>query len=86
MVAVIVLFVAAFAIYNVLSSYGEAPDEKVREEAKFFVKTEKVSYSTNSLKIIETGRLSSQQNVDLSAEVHGQIIAGDVALREGTRL
>lgn len=83
-VAVIVLFVAAFAIYNVLSSFGEAPEEKVREEAKFFVKTKKVTYTTNNSKIIETGRLSSQQNVDLSAEVPGQIIAGEIALREGT--
>lgn len=83
-VAVIVLFVAAFAIYYALSSFGKAPEEKVREEAKFFVKTEKVSYTSNSSKIIETGRLTSQQNVDLSVEVPGQIIAGDVILREGS--
>lgn len=83
-VAVIMLFVAAFVIYYALSSFGKAPEEKIREEAKFFVKTEKVSYTSNSSKIIETGRLNSQQNVDLSVEVPGQIIAGDVTLREGS--
>jgi len=84
MVAVIVLFVATFAIYYALSSFGKAPAEKIREEAKFFVKTKEVTYTTNSSKIIETGRLTSQQNVDLSVEVPGQIIAGDVTLREGS--
>lgn len=83
-VAVIMIFVAAFVIYYALSSFGKAPEEKIREEAKFFVKTEKVSYTSNSSKIIETGRLNSQQNVDLSVEVPGQIIAGDVTLREGS--
>jgi multidrug efflux pump subunit AcrA (membrane-fusion protein) len=82
--AIIILAGVAFAIYSVLSSFGEKPEERVREEIKLFVKTEKVSYKSNSARIIETGRLSSQQNVVLSAEVPGQIIAGNVILREGT--
>lgn len=82
--AIIILFAAAYAIYYFLSSFGEKPEEKVREDIKLFVKTEKVSYTSNSSRIIETGRLSSQHNVDLSAEVPGQIIAGNVILREGT--
>lgn len=83
-VAVIVLFATTFAIYYALSSFGKTPEEKIREEANFFVKTKSVSYTSNSSKIIETGRLTSQQNVDLSVEVPGQIIAGDVTLREGS--
>jgi len=39
----------------------------------------------NSAKIIETGRLSSQQSVDLSAEVQGEILPGSIVLKEGTK-
>jgi multidrug efflux pump subunit AcrA (membrane-fusion protein) len=80
----VLLFFASYAIYSFLSSFGKAPEEKVREETKFYVKTEKVSYTENTTGIVETGRLLSNQNVDLSAEVSGRILAGDVALREGT--
>jgi multidrug efflux pump subunit AcrA (membrane-fusion protein) len=83
-VAVIILLVAAFALNNLFSSFGEAPEESSREEIKLFVKAEKVEYSTNKASIIEMGRLASQQSVNLSAEVQGQIIQGDVNLREGT--
>ena len=83
-IALVLLFGASMAIYNFLSSFGKTPEEKIREDFTLFVKTEKVQYLTNSSKIIETGRLTSNQNVDLSAEVPGRILAGDVALREGT--
>jgi len=83
-IAVIALLAAAFGVYKLLGSFGTDPEEKAREESKFYVQTEKVTYVSNSAKIIETGRLLSQQKVDLSAEVQGQIIAGNVVLREGT--
>ena len=83
-IAVIALLAAAYGVYKLLGSFGADPEEKAREESKFYVQTEKVTYVTNSAKIIETGRLLSQQKVDLSAEVQGQIIAGNVVLREGT--
>ena len=60
-------------------------EEKQKEAIKLFVKTEKVAYTNNSAKIIETGRLSSQHTVDLSAEVPGQILPGKIVLREGTK-
>ncbi len=72
-------------IKGMLAGMAEAPEDKQKEAIKLFVKTEKVAYTTNEVKIIETGRLSSQQTVDLSAEVQGQILPGEVILKEGTK-
>ena len=68
-----------------LAGMAEEPEDKQKEAIKLYVKTEKVVYTTNEAKIIETGRLSSQQMVDLSAEVQGQILPGEVILKEGTK-
>lgn len=82
---IIVLFAFAFLLKGILSGMAELPEEKQKEAIILYVKTEKVSYTTNKAKITETGRLSSQQMVDLSAEVQGQILPGDVILKEGTK-
>ena len=84
-IVIIVLFGLTYLIYGLLSGMAEPTEEKQKEAIKLFVKTEKVSYSTNSAKIIETGRLASQQSVDLSAEVQGQILPGKITLKEGTK-
>ena len=83
--AIIILFVITFLISGMLGGMAESPEEKQKEEIKLFVKTKKVAYSSNDAKIVETGRLSSQQTVDLSAEVQGQILPGNVILKEGTK-
>ena len=82
---VIVLFILSSLLYMMFAGMEEKSEDKQREEIKLFVKTEKVTYTTNQAKIIETGRLSSQHTVDLSAEVQGEILPGDVPLREGTK-
>jgi len=82
---IIVLFIITFLLVNMLSGMAEAPEEKQKEDIKLFVKTEKVAYSVNKAKIVETGRLASQQMVNLSAEVQGQILPGSVVLKEGTK-
>ncbi|MBL7111102.1 MAG: HlyD family efflux transporter periplasmic adaptor subunit [Bacteroidales bacterium] len=85
LVAIVFLFVLSAFLYMMFAGMGEESQEKQREEIKLFVKTEKVNYTTNQAMIIETGRLSSQHSVDLSAEVQGEILPGAVILREGTR-
>jgi membrane fusion protein, multidrug efflux system len=84
-IVIIVLFGIVYLIAGKLGSMAETPEEKQKEALKLYVKTETVNYSTNNAKIIETGRLSSQQTVDLSAEVQGQILPGRISLREGTK-
>ena len=85
LIVLVVLFALAFFLKGMLAGMAETPEEKQKEALKLFVKTEKVSYTTNTARIIETGRLSSQQRVDLSAEVQGQILPGDIILKEGTK-
>jgi len=80
-----VLFILSSLLYMLFSGMEQKSEDKQREEIKLFVKTEKVTYTTNQAKIIETGRLSSQHSVDLSAEVQGEILPGSVTLREGTK-
>ncbi len=77
LMVLVVLFALAFFLKGMLAGMAETPEEKQKEAIKLYVKTEKVSYTTNTAKIIETGRLSSQQKVDLSAEVQvsGRCIA-----------
>lgn len=80
-----VLFVISFLLYGLFAGMAEPSKKLSREEIKLFVRAQKVHYSTNKARVIETGRLSSQHTVDLSAEVQGEILQGDVRLREGTR-
>ncbi len=82
---VVVLFILSSLLYMMFAGMEEKPEDKQREEIKLYVKTEKVAYSTNQAKIVETGRLSSQHTIDLSAEVQGEILRGNVLLREGTK-
>ena len=81
--AVIFLLVAAFALNSLFSSFGKEPEERSRADIKLFVHAEKVKYAAHTAKVVEMGRLSSQQTVNLSAEVQGQILQGDVPLRVG---
>ena len=83
--ALILISGITYLLYGALSGMGRKTEEKQKETIKLFVKTEKVKYSSNTASIIETGRLSSQQSVDLSAEVQGQILVGTVVLKDGTR-
>ncbi len=84
-VIVIILFALSYFLYGMLTGFAESPEEKQREDIKLFVHTQKVAYTTNTAKIFETGRLSSQHMVDLSAEVQGLILPGNVVLKEGTK-
>jgi len=83
--AIVIIIGLGFFLNGAFSGMAEPPEERQKEEIKLFVKTEKVAYSTNSANIVETGRLSSLQSVDLSAEVQGMILPGNVLLKEGIR-
>jgi multidrug efflux pump subunit AcrA (membrane-fusion protein) len=82
--ALVLISGLTYLVFEKLSGMGEKAREKERETLMLFVKTEKVKYSSNTASVIETGRLSSQQSVDLSAEVQGQILPGTIVLKEGT--
>ena len=47
------------------------------------VKTELIEYSTVETSVQSTGRVVSQQSVDVIAEVQGKIMSGDISLKKG---
>ncbi len=67
-----------------LTSMKTTPESKPRKDTKLYVRAQQVNYETNSAVISATGRLSSQEEVDLTSEVQGQILQGNAILREGT--
>lgn len=81
--------VVIFAIFLavLLSQYfadkKEIPESREKQDAKLYVKAVPVAYNVNYAGISATGRLSSQHAVDLSAEVSGQVLSGDIQLKEG---
>ena len=87
--AIISIAVVAVVIFlaMMLSQYfvdnKVIPESREKEDAKLFVKALPVTYAINSSGISATGRLSSQHAVDLSAEVSGQILQGNVNLKQG---
>lgn len=85
LVVLIILFALTFLVYGMFAGMADEAEEGKKEAIRLFVKTEVVSYSTNTAKIIESGRLSSLQVVDLSAEVQGQILKGNAILKEGAK-
>ncbi|NQU31704.1 MAG: efflux transporter periplasmic adaptor subunit, partial [Bacteroidetes bacterium] len=87
--AIISIAVVAVVIFLAMMLSQYFVDNKVitesreKEDAILFVKALPVTYAVNSSGISATGRLSSQQEVGLSAEVSGQILQGNVNLKQG---
>jgi len=83
-VVVIVIFAAA-SLSQYFVATKAVPESKEKEEAKLFVRAVPVVYEANTSGITATGRLTSQHAVDLSAEVSGQLLQGNVNLKEGKK-
>lgn len=85
----IVVIAVIIALATMLSQYFVSnkpiPETREKEEAKLYVRAKPVVYQINTSGITATGRLSSQHAVDLSAEVSGQILKGDINLKEGKK-
>lgn len=84
-VVVIILIVLSMMLSQYFISNKPVPETREKEELKLYVKALPVVYEVNSSGISATGRLSSQHAVDLSAEVSGQILQGNVNLKEGKK-
>jgi len=80
----VVAIVAAFFIMQALANSKKDPESRAKEKAKIFVRVNTIKYSDMNTSIKASGRLSSQSLVDLSAEVSGKILQGDISLKEGT--
>lgn len=74
----------SYGLMKYLISLKEEPPMRPPVEAKRFVKTETVAYSTIYTPVSEPGRLSSIAEVDIIAEASGKIQAGNVPLKKSS--
>lgn len=80
---IVVIGAVAFGIMSYLASQKEEVKPPMIEKELPLVKTEKVEYSNAYVDVEQTGRLISKGRVDLTAEVSGKMLAGDVPLIVG---
>ncbi len=85
LIAVALLLGIGFAAMNYMIANRQLPEARSPEESRLFVRAKPVAYRVNDATIAATGRLTSQHDIDLSAEVQGQILPGEVSLKEGTK-
>lgn len=77
-IVVIAIMVSGFLIKN-----KPEPKRNVARQEVLFVKTQEAASTEIQPEAHYRGRVSSLQNVNLSAEVSGKILVGDVPLKEG---
>lgn len=82
--ALIFIVGMAYGLMKYLISLKEEPPMRPAVEAKRFVKTKVVSYSTIYTPVSEPGRLSSVAEVDIIAEASGKILSGSVPLKKSS--
>jgi multidrug efflux pump subunit AcrA (membrane-fusion protein) len=85
---IIILSGAGIVIFSFLSmqwltDFKQTPPRKPAEVVKRYVKAEKVKYSNVVTSIEAMGRLTSQTEVSLIAEVRGKIKDGDISFKVG---
>ncbi|MBT3423131.1 MAG: efflux transporter periplasmic adaptor subunit, partial [Bacteroidetes bacterium] len=83
----IIIGILALAVFGMkgLSNMKKVSKAAIPMHMKRHVKVEKVEYDTISTTINATGRLESKSFIDLSAEVQGMILAGNVPLKKGQK-
>ena len=81
----LVLVASGIGIAKYLIAQKKEPSKKPAQAKIKRVRTTSVSYDQNPENIISAnGRVNAVSKIDISAEVGGRLIAGNVALREGT--
>ena len=81
--SIIAIIVLGIMLKNFLAGMKEAPPKRVLVETKKYVKTQKVKYTDLQTKISASGRLISEQQVEIISEVAGKILEGDVPFKKG---
>lgn len=79
-----ILLLSFFAM-DFLSSQKEEAEKPPVKEAKRYVRTENVAYQPIDTEIDVYGRVASSLPLDITSEVQGKILNGDVPLKDGQR-
>ncbi len=81
--SIIGIIIISLVIMMALNGMAEESKMHPVKEKIIYVKTEKVDYTNIESYIAGSGRLASQSLVDISAEVQGKILQGNVPLKKG---
>lgn len=81
--SVIGIIIISFILSGIFSGMKKEPKKKVAEQIKRYVKAVPVEYKTLNSELTATGRVASQNFVDLSTEVRGKIFPGKISLKKG---
>lgn len=79
----LVIVIFAFISMNFLSGLKEEPKKAPPKESFRYVKAAPVQYSKQKAKIVAPGRVFSDSEIILSAEVSGKILPGSVPFKKG---
>ncbi len=81
--SVFAILALSFFLMNFLSQQKEEIAKPKAEEIKRYVKTTQVQYNNIPTELIAYGRVNSSLPLDITAEVSGKMLQGDVSLRAG---
>ncbi|MCK4664048.1 MAG: efflux RND transporter periplasmic adaptor subunit [Bacteroidales bacterium] len=84
-ISVVGIIVISMIIMRVLSNMKPESPKKAHTLVKRYVKVEKVKYSNIESEIISSGRVLSQHSIDISSEVQGKLLEGNVPLKKGQK-
>jgi multidrug efflux pump subunit AcrA (membrane-fusion protein) len=79
LLTLVIVGLITFQIFRSKTEPQKDPTQKILRK----VKSALVNYSTVETSVKSTGRVVSQQSVDVIAEVQGKILAGDISLKKG---
>ncbi len=82
-ISIITIIGGSLLLMNYFESLKDVVPKNPAVELTLYVKTKVVKYSEIITSVNATGRLTSQQYVDLSTEVQGKILEGDIPLKKG---
>ncbi len=83
--SIILLLGISFLVMKMLSEAKKEIPVKEKKERKRYVKASPVKYYDISTSIRQTGRVVSQNKIDLTTEVRGKILKGKIDLKKGEK-
>ncbi len=82
-IAIVTIIIVSLSGMKLLGNLKTEEKKEPKKKLKKYVLASKVKYSVTNSNIIASGRLESQDFFDISAEVQGKILKGNVDLKKG---
>ncbi|MEQ9438125.1 MAG: efflux RND transporter periplasmic adaptor subunit [Cyclobacteriaceae bacterium] len=79
----VVVVAVGFIAMRQFASMKELPPERPKQISTNFVRVNEVEYEEMDTEVVEYGRITSSQSLNMIAEVGGRLFAGNVTLKPG---